>query len=573
MFCQHCGASITLGGKFCGKCGQKQGDLVASDLNRAPISRSMARPGLSVLSTSKADPKVKSLFVIGAQASRESEAWLKGKYPNSQVIKFSTIGAVRETVLRLARSNSIESLCLVGTAKTVPPHRLHDDAEFVSYQRAHQDKNFKPVESDLYYCSEKLSLQNLPTQHGYHSSEAVEANYLKINPAQAIGVVPVGRIPFDEFEQWKAYFDREIQAVSMNDAYWVAVSDPSDSWMWECKAVFESLDVDSTICRVPDETDEFVAECANSMGLPSGTRLLVNLHGGWPGDSQTQILVDNDGNPFDLTDIKQYPDSVLFLFSCYGGNSGWWTPDGAIYNFFVNGGIAAVASSTSVWCSDPSESLDGEVPPGAVQLCSEFFQAANEGMNLGDALSYAKMKTMADAIGRGESWFFCKAMKEILQFSLYGAPWLHLNELQAKRPVASTGGVKSQTGLLAQIRSGSALNQIRSQVGTGILGEIRERLISSLGSAGVDFFSQSSKYALENLGKIGALERLHTTLESDGFNVYKANFELVSWEGGTQQVLTVPSNDDLNFQLMVFLDEAGSIIKRIKMKGKKNDNR
>jgi len=573
MFCQHCGAPISLGSKFCGKCGQKQGDVIAPNSNRALASGSISRLERSSLLASKADPKVKSLFVIGAQTSRESEAWLKSKFPSSQVIKFSTIGAVRETVLRLAKSSSIESLCLIGTAKTVPPHRLHDDSEFVSYQRAHQDKNFKPVESDLYYCSEKLSLQNLPTQHGFHSSEAVEANYLKINPAQAIGVVPVGRIPFDEFEQWKAYFDREVQAISANNAYWVAVSDPSDSWVWECKTVFENLDVDSTICCVPDETDKFIEVCANSRGLPAGTRLLVNLHGGWPGNGQTQILVDNDGNPFDLTDIEKYPDSVLFLFSCYGGNSGWWTPDGVIHNFFVNGGVAAVASSTSVWCSDPSESEDGEMPPGAVQLCAEFFQATNDGLNLGDALNYAKMKTMADAIGRGESWFFCKAMKEILQFSLYGAPWLYLNELQAKRPPANAGSAKSQTSLLAQVRSGSTLNQIRSQVGTGILGQIRERLISSLGSAGVDFFSQSSKYALENLGKIGALERLHATLESDGFNVFEANFELVSWGGSTQQVLTVPSNDDLNFQLMVFLDEAGSIIKRIKMKGKKNDNR
>jgi hypothetical protein len=569
MFCQHCGASISQGSKFCGKCGQKQGDVAAPNITRTqPLGAVVPSRRTSDLAL-KANPKIKSLFVIGSQTSREAEAWLKSKFPSSQVMKFSTIGAVREAVLRLAKSNSIESLCLIGTAKTVPPHRLHDDSEFASYQRSHRDKNFKPVESDLYYCSEKLSLQNLPTQHELHSSEVVEANYLKMNPAQAIGVVPVGRIPFDEFEQWKAYFERENQAISANDASWIAVSDSSDAWVWECKTVFDSLDVDSRICCVPDETDEFVEVCASTSGLPAGTRLLVNLHGGWPGDGQSQILVDNDGNPFDLTDIKQYPDSVLFLFSCYGGNSGWWTSEGAIYNFFMNGGVAAVASSTSVWCSDPSESQNGEVPPGAVQLCAEFFQATNEGMNLGDALNYAKMKTMTDAIGRGESWFFCKAMKEVLQFSLYGAPWMHLNDVQAQRPTASLGGTKSQGSLLSQVRSGSALNQIRTRVGTGILGEIRERLMTSLGDAGVNFFSQSSQYALEALRKANKLEVLETTLNAEGFNVHEANFELISWGGTTQQLLTVPSNEDLNFQLMVFLDEAGSIIKRIKMKGKK----
>ena len=161
MFCQHCGASISLGSKFCGKCGQKQGDVTASNAGRTPpLSAGTPSRRMSEL-TPKASPKIKSLFVLGSQATREAEAWLKSKFPSSQVMKFSTIGAVREAVLRLAKSNSIESLCLIGTAKTVPPHRLHDDSEFASYQRSHRDKNFKPVESDLFYCSEKLSLQNL----------------------------------------------------------------------------------------------------------------------------------------------------------------------------------------------------------------------------------------------------------------------------------------------------------------------------------------------------------------------------------------------------------------------------
>ena len=573
MPCLYCGAPIPLGGKFCGKCGKRQDVEASAPLATSAPARSVASIGRSSLPLANPDLKVRTLFVIGTQSSRDSEAWLRAKFPNSQVMKFSTVGAVREAVLRMAKSKAIESLCLIGTAKTVPPHRLHDDSEFVSYQRSHRDKNFKPVESDLFYCSEKLSLQNLPTQDAFHSSGAVEAHYLKLDPIQAVGVVPVGRIPFDDFSDWKSYLEREVSCTNPFDASWVAVSDASESWVWECKTVFDNIKVDSLLCCVPDEAEEFVERCADGDGLEEGTRLLVNLHGGWPTEGRSQILVDNDGNPFDITDIKNFSSSTLFLFSCYGGNSGWWNSTGAIYNFFVNGGVAAVASSTSVWCSDPSESEQGEVPPGAVQLCAEFFRATNEGMNLGEALNYAKIKTMADAIARAESWFFCKAVKEVLQFSLYGAPWLYLTQTQKNPTQPSIAQSKNASSMLDKVRNGLSLNQIRSQGGGDLLGEIRERLMASIGPTGVDFFSQTREYALKTLQNKGSFEQLQAQLDVEGFNIYESHFELISWGGTTQQILTVSGAEDVDNQLMVFLDEAGSIIKSMKMKGGKNDNR
>ena len=100
MFCRNCGAAISLGGKFCAKCGQRQSEIVAPSVTRVLATRSADRSLDSRTNIAGADLKIKTLFVIGAQSSRESEAWLKARFPNSQVIKFSTIGAVRETVLR-----------------------------------------------------------------------------------------------------------------------------------------------------------------------------------------------------------------------------------------------------------------------------------------------------------------------------------------------------------------------------------------------------------------------------------------------------------------------------------------
>ena len=514
------------------------------------------------------DQTIRSLFILGANAPTEDLNWLKRRYPNSQVVRFSTRGAIRETVNSFSKRGVVDSLCLIGTNDTVPTFNIYDEDETLRQEQSLGGRHLKPVESDLFFCADRFQIQGIPDYNDHIKSTAVANRVQRFTAEQIAGALPVGRIPFDESRLWQSYLDRIERNELGNDPEWLAITDSSDEWMWECETVLSSLSVSGNVIALPNEE---IDELDGGMGLnhvPRGARLLINLHGSLPSDTEHQAFSDNYGNSYRLAEELKFPEASLFLFSCYGGNSRWWKT-GAIKNFFEQGGALAIAASTAVWCTEPSETDSKAPPPGAVQLCYEFFNAVEIGIPIGEAFCIAKMNTIKSALDSGTDWLFCKSMKEIVQFSLYGAPWLTLNSSNSRDTDNQPRPAKAKTRLIDTIRQGIVDRQIQEKSTNRLIDSIREKLNQSLGKE-CEFFKATTEYVAQNLQNNEALTALQKELRTDNFELSDTKHESFLRNGNryywTTMLATGPQSQQ--HELSVLLNANGDVVKSFKLKAR-----
>ena len=569
LFCPKCGAKTNPEANFCAGCGKK---LSHSSFATEPNTlKERPSPNPNDASSSDVNSQVRTLFVIGSNVSKEHEEWLKHRFPSSKIMRFSTIGAIREASKRLFATNQIESLCLMGTTDTVPTGLLHDNIE----SETQNNQPFWSVESDLVYVEGDAVVHELPEANQFWGGE-IEFNpegFIKRVNVDAIegGFIPIGRIPSDEINMWKSYF-KSIERSPSIEVSCVAISNFDQVWIDETKATLAetrnsgcanqsiytlgALDNDDLDYQISNEEPKYFLE---------GSRIIVNLHGNLPSEDQaTQVLVTDDPENYNLvmTSFDDFSKSVLYLFSCYGGNSQWWQRGGVIPHFLNHGGMAAVASSTCVWCS-PS----GEVMPGATLLCVEFFKSIDEGLTFGESLKLAKLKTFEAAMQvRAEyPWLFCMAVKEVFQFSLFGAPWARINHDIQNQTIQN----KSSTRILDKVRVGnlnSALSAVRS--GLSEINRVRSELHKTLGKEGIQYFSQTSNYVMNHLRKNRTLNEFTNELNSMGLDFEDASFETIVWEKQSYNLVSVRNEKKRNQvgSLMV-LNNKGSLLAKMKVKG------
>lgn len=578
MYCSQCGSEIPPQAKFCGGCGKLVAATartsVSESLDRLRFNSATSRLGSraenqgSRHSEPQLDNEVRCLFVVGATQTTEAINWLKSKYPKSYVIKFSTIGAIRETVLRYARDQEINHLCLIGTADSVPPHKISLSNSQHGLGSDHVE--FYELESDVFYCSESFNISTVPDIREDSTRSMFYRHSVKRSiTADTLGIIPVGRIPFDDFSTWKNYL-LEIESVSSTEIPdWIAIASQENlDWGKECEVVLQNLNKKGNLYVVPHDWERLLSD-QESRGFKPGSRVQVNLHGEPPkSDHLKSQLFGSKAPPgeyttFDLSDAKPYPNNIMFLYACYGGNSGWWHT-GFIPEFFRGGGCALIASSTSVWCSSHFEEYAPNLPPGAVEICAEFFKSLDSGLTLGDALTVAKATTLSNSLEVAGGLDFCKTLKEVCQFSLFGAPWFTPN-----KSVSATNkseGSKRVGSLLDSIRSGSRIN--RSGINSSsILSQVRERLHKSLGS-GAEYFTLSRQSVIDAYRNVGVLEKISNSVRSAGFEFESSNFESLELNGIQLQIAISPSsNKDSSVELMSVIDGQGQILKTYKSKG------
>lgn len=566
LFCTKCGSKTLAEAKFCAACGNKLTPSISpstKDVGLNPISREYAyASGAAGQIKVQPDLEVKTLFVIGSQTPRDSENWLKSKFPNSQIIRFSTIGAIREAAKRKYAIGQIESLCLMGTAKTVPTGFLHEESESDEYQDNHP---FWSVESDLLYVESGLLFHELPS-----TSVSDPSNFLQRINGHVIegGILALGRIPSDNLEFWQSYF-QSLESFSSAPIACIAISNYPPDWINETRATLTNARNSGCMSQSlytlgALESDDIDLSNDAPEDFADGSRIIVNLHGGFPEDSEpTQELTTNNPNySLQLTSFNSFPRSILYMFSCYGGNSGWWRSGGVIPHFLENGGIAVIASSSVSFVSVLDE--DVNIVRSSALMCAEFFKNIDAGFTFGDAIKLAKMRTFMAALDDLDSapWLFCVAIKEVFQFSLYGAPWATVNP----RPIKEATG---SSGILDKIRSGGASNTLSAiKAGAETLNQVREALHKSLGEQGIKYFSNTNNYVIGKLTKNGKLGELSSELGDLGFDINYAHFESVSWSGKSYTIATLRDENKPNqAAMLLILDDEGNLITKMEAKG------
>lgn len=573
MYCGQCGTEIPSQAKFCGGCGSPVSGSprtsISETLDRLRGNSNTNRFGTSLSRTAAvnndvhADEDVRCLFVVGAAQTEQAVNWLLAKYPSSQVIRFSSIVAVREAAQKMARSGSISSLCLIGTTQSVPQYRISLGDTIGKFE-------YGELESDLFYCTDKLAVTTIPKPNEKSTrAQFYRELFLRLGAGEVTELIPVGRIPLDEFQSWRRYLESLDTSIAPQSPDYVAIASQEDHWRDECLSVHRHLKKDGKIFVVPQDWDELITNL-DKKGFSIGARIQVNLHGGEPtGSTSGSSPVSKENQTFscktprayfDLSDTKPYPENILFLYACYGGNSGWWHT-GFIPHFFDGGGRAVVAASTSVWVSDTSST---ELEPGAIEICGEFYAAIESGLSVGEALCYAKSKTLADSLTMFNGLYFCKALKEVLQFSLFGAPWFTPGRKASS--VVNKTEPKSTSSILDSVRSASRISRNPANA-SGVLSRVRERLHRSLGS-GAEYFTLSRQSVIEAYRSAGALENISNSVRSAGFEFESSSFESLVVNGKEFQIAISPSNNkDSSDQLMVVIDAEGQILKTFQTKG------
>ena len=518
-------------------------------------------------------PPPRVLFVVGSRVPSEDLDWLGSNFPNSRAIRFSTRGAVRESVRSLAQRSAIDSLCLIGSNDSVPTFNLEEEDESANSNDENQIRNPATVESDLLYTTDRFAPQVVPHHRDSLSDSRSYRRVQSLGVEHIAGIIPVGRVPFDDPQLWRDYLERSRIIRNNKSHEWIAISDSSENWVWECRTVLNSLGVAGELLSLPEEYEEEPENDGNGRRgelsihpLQRGARMMINLHGGAPRSGSEQSFYDNYGNDYGLPKEVDYQDASLFLFSCYGGNSYWWE-DGAIKSFLVKGGILAIAASAAVWCSDPDETAGDGPPPGAVQLCFEFFKFVDMGIPIGDALSMAKMATMKSALESDDDWLFFKAFKEIVQFSLFGAPWVAFGaNADSNRRAESEQGA-SNMSLLDRVRSRSSAPRAASQQGGRLIDEIRSALKLSLGQS-CELYSLSATEFTHHFNSARKPEVLKAQLAEFGLQMSATRVDRLSRNG--KQYFWVPcdapGNRTSNGQHSAVIDQFGQVLKIFRAK-------
>lgn len=568
MFCASCGNKISITDKFCTACGIANSRYPAPPSLSVLKSATVERPGIKRAPQPPiSNVGVRALFIVGHDQPDSCIEWIKNRYPSSFVERFSTVGAVRQSTANLARQGEIEYLCLVGSSKSVPTCRISEGAHEID------------LESDLFYASQRLvvdSVVDFQSEGTFHKGIKYKETIARIGVDEVVGHVPVGRIPFDDFDVWTEYL-LSLESIDRNSSgEWIALSNFDAHWVNECRALFNKVGGDDfgSVYAIPDELNQIDGKYKGK-GFKPSSRVIINLHGGIPEDIgsdqkfSTEYVPPQKHTMVDPAEYGPYPGSIVFLFACFGGSSKWWET-GFIAKFFQSRGLSILASSNTVWVTDLDDTDCSK--PSSVKLSAEFFMAIEKhGMSLGNAFSYAKQTVLADALQETDPRYFFKVLKEILQFSLYGAPWVVPADYQAgashdTSATSLTGTLSVGGSVLDRIRSGSGLQAARQK--NTLLSDVRQRLQKSLGPDGVAYFGLNNGHFLETLKESG---RYATIAQGAGVaetSMMNARFGVLGINGRSYLSAEIDdSTSGFNQKIMIFLDEENQVVKTFKSKG------
>ncbi|WP_395770891.1 hypothetical protein [Arenimonas sp.] len=567
MFCTGCGKKISIE-KYCSACGKLNHGHLANDGSikhelteqDKPISTNAYGPII-------ANQEVRALFVLGHDLHGEHLEWLKAKYPNSSVERFSTVGGVRQSAANLASQGAIDCLCLIGSSKSVPTCRISEGSHEID------------LESDLFYASQRMvvdSVVDFQSERTFSKGVKYRESLARIGVDEIVGFVPVGRIPFDDFTVWSEYLTSLDRMDHGSGGEWIALSNFDSHWVNECEALFKRIGGEDFghVFTIPDEQILIDGKFKDN-GFKRSSRLVINLHGGIPNSGNDGQMFSTEYMPpqkhtlVDPSDYGPFPESIVFLFACFGGSSKWWNT-GFIPKFFKSSGLSILASSNTVWVTDEDDFDCSK--PSSVKLSAEFFIAIEKhGMPLGGAFSYAKQKVLADALQESDHRYFFKTLKEILQFSLYGAPWVvpvgrRMEDSLETHDANASGGRLAGGSVLGRVRSGGGLQSFRQK--NTLLSEVRQRLKQSLGAQGVSYFGLNNSYFIDNLIESGRYAAIKHEVGVSGFGPENAKFGVLEFNGRSYVSGEIDAKGDgFNQKIMIFLDEDNQVVKTFKSKG------
>jgi hypothetical protein len=549
-FCTNCGKPLAALGMRCLHCNPRTSPLGLSAARGAP-SHSGTQQTLTV-SASARIAIGQTLFVVSPNLAADIQRGLeKSIVKPLGFLTANDPSIVQEKVRQLAKqlhtTNELKFICLIGDWYQIPPYRVENPSQ----QCAINDPFC--ITDALFGCLEVWSPHDIFT---------------------AIPVVPVGRIPSNDSQViLKILLEAPVTADPAK-AFAFGVS--AENWAEATQAIVnqftasaskskiisgpaESTLASSGILSSPEWEEDDLRTELNSTALSAGSVLLFNVHGSpdepvWVGDGDL-------GYPeiFRNDTIQAFNQSILLTEACYGGALGYDEPS-IVESFFSHGGKAFIGCSVIAWGS-VNASLTGASNQnlcGADLIALHFFKALQKGKNFGEALTAAKLATIA-----GNAFDDQIAQKTVLSFNLFGAPW---HALKSTSSLYSPPQV-SQT-------SGSMLDRVRSRRsadnsdGEDSLQSLRQSYRQRL-PAPTQWFLMDSQEALARLNQSRDKSKI------DGFlNTMEVSFDECDFE-------TMMIDDDVFFrivgkstkhpktmqQFMLVMNHAGHLTQTLTTKG------
>ena len=449
---------------------------------------------------------------------------------------------------RLQSQHRLKFICLIGDWQQIPPFKVVNPSQ----QCAHSDPFC--ITDGLYGCIEPWTPTDI---------------------FSAVPSVPVGRIPSSNAA---VILQTLLEAPATTDpAKSFAFGVSADYWSEATQAIVgqftnsvqktriisgpqESDFPKAGILASPDWSEDDLRTELSNTSLPAGAVLLFNVHGSpdeavWVGDG-------DEGCPEILRNdtIQSFNQSILLTEACYGGALGYDEPSIA-ESFFDHGGKAFVGCSVIAWGS-VNASLTGSPTQnlcGADLIALHFFKALQQGKNLGDALTSAKLATIS---GHPEEDQI--AQKTVLSFNLFGAPWHALKTTSSLyRPPHR------------QEQNGSILDQIRNRRTEETADDLNDSLQSIRDSYRQRLPNPSQWFLIESQEALARLNQFKDKSKIDAFlSTMHVSFDECDFE-------TLQLNDDIFFriagksvkhsnavhQFMLVMDQAGQLTKTLTTKG------
>ena len=556
-FCTHCGTRVAQSAsKFLNTSGFASNRATERSENRGEVTRGV----IGSASSSSASHTARCVFIVGRQTNDEIVARLRSSYPGSQVHRFESTGVVRQLASRYSRTEEYDAICLLGGAVALPVEGGIKDL----FAAGGVEDDGHPVESDLHYV-----LGRLPDAPGFRHAnlQSTEMERIAARLTAHDGAKPLSicRIPSDDPEVWDAVLGRSLDSIEDTASY-LSISAEESAWLWECSQALDGLALGGTkkTFSLPAMRDRLSETIRQGSGCQEGTRIVINLHGGEATEEGRQIFSPGyyEGilHEFDAMELAPFRSATVFLFACYGGQSGWWK-NGFIREFFGGGGKAIVAASSPVWCASPEE---GSPPFGAVDLCRRFFLAAEDGNTLVQSLNIAKLGAIQSAVDRGYAPGICKTIAEVLKFSLYGSPFARL----AGDATTAVGGASSS-------RPNSVLERSRQRLAAGQSGRratenlnrARSRLSLALGERAA-YFRVNRDQAVTELRQAGIYERVAANLADHGAVMGQVEFEVVHLRDARYHLANfVPEGARSRAPELAILDSDGHLLRKYQAKG------
>jgi len=565
--CPHCHATLGANAKFCSGCGKPVSGLSFSSNNLNKF-RPAQLNDTSTLST-KVQSKIKNEHPLRENINRPNALSLEAirhtlfvmpeHFSNAlhEILELFAVEAAGvicsangscvvdrcQQVIREAKTDDIQYVCIIGNWHDVPPLNIPND--------------FGLNDGDDFCQSDAF----------FGASEPFNSD----DPFTAIPDLPVGRIPVADRDIVQRVLGSDPEISRSNNSFQFGVT--AQCWEAASKEIVSSLpnldanapheilpeDVGtlpkSALISSPQWTELDFRRVAGAGPIDPFGLIYFNVHGGadepqWVGEGEEGGYVQI----FEPGTVVDFNSAFLVSEACYGGALSYDSPS-IVEHFFTNGGHSFVGSSTIAYGASST-------PISAADLIAKhYLLGLYKGLTNGEALKLAKMEALSDDPLTLEYGF-----KTALSFNLFGAPWQTF--IRASSPNISSTSVYSRP------TSGSLLNRVRSNMQSSTLdpgttiNKIRDEYRARLPPRNRQFMVQSSDL-LQKLREFKDFPLIMEKVSKCGARLDELKLDFVSAGNtlGFRLICPVHQSKRSKSMLILIADGSGRLTKTLVTKG------